>query len=178
MQCQAFATTCTSLVFCVCDGLRQRAYTRENTVEVAKAMASAYTTFQSHTTSSSFNTMTAKRDALAGSRVMHATAVTMQHITTACGGAQLLTIAADMDAPIVIAIMDATALRCADAMPIENKAIETGNKAASAAIASAAAMQLAADIAMSCPASMNGFWLLSFLSFLTFWLLSSSSLPL
>ena len=126
--------------------------------------------------------MTAKRDALAGSRVMHATAVTMQHITTACGGAQLLTIAADMDAPIVIAIMDATALRCADAMPIENKAIETGNKAASAASAlrRLAAMQLAADIEMSCPASMNGFWLLSFLSFwfLTFWLLSSSSLPL
>jgi hypothetical protein len=95
----------------------------------------------------------------------------MQH-TTAAAGAQLLTIAADMDAPIVIASMDAIALRCADAMPIENKAIETGNKAwvcQSACCGYCNELQLAADIAMSCPASMKGFWLFSFW-LLSFWL--------
>jgi hypothetical protein len=95
---------------------------------------------------------------------MHAAAVTMQHGATVTSGAAVLTMAANMDAPMVTANMDAAARR-ADAIPIENKAIE--NKAAalrsrplrSRPLRSRplrAPQQLAADIAMSCPASMYG----------------------
>ena len=93
----------------------------------------------------------------------------MQHGATVTSGAAVLTMAANMDAPMVTANMDAAARR-ADAIPIENKAIE--NKAAalrsrplrsrplrSRPLRSRplrAPQQLAADIAMSCPASMYG----------------------